>query len=151
MHSFPAMAADSHASGSVTEPATGKSHVRVPIRLDYPLLQHLMTKQLFSGEGQSREILDDPSGCSEIVLSEPVLGPREGRLEVLADLGASVGVGAPGACATLFSWRGRIGVIGTPQVSNAGSALGFEPERTWLLDQAGQPVTNAQLQGLVDV
>lgn len=126
------------------------SRVTVPLRLDYPLLRQLLVAQLFTGPGQSRELLNDPSGCSEIVLSDPELAPREPLLEVLADVHARLGVGRPGACATLVNWQGRIGVTGRPEIRSNGTALGFEPDRVWLLDQAAQPVVNSRLQQMAD-
>ena len=124
--------------------------VVVPLRFDYPLLQQLLVSQLFTGEGQTRELLDDPSGCSEFVLSDPAVAPSDALLEVQADLRARVGIGATGACATLLTWKGRIGVTGRPESRNEGTALGFVPERVWLIDPSGQPVTNEQLQGIAD-
>jgi len=145
-----AVVADPAMAIPAATPPAQTTKVVIPLRLDYPLLQQLLVAQLFSGDGQSRELLNDPGGCSELVLSKPDLAPRDGQLEVLADLRARVGVGAPGACATVLTWQGRIGVAGTPRIRNGGTALGFAPQRTWLLDQAGRPVTDDRLQRLVD-
>ena len=54
--------------------------VSVPLRFDYPLLQQLLVSQLFTGEGQTRELLDDPSGCSQFILSNPAVAPSEALL-----------------------------------------------------------------------
>lgn len=126
------------------------SDVAVPLSLDYALLQQLLVSQLFLGPGQSRELLNDPTGCSEITLSEPELAPRDSQLEVLAGLRARIGLGAPGACATMLNWQGRIGVTGVPEIRDNGSALGFAPGRVWLLDTAGQPIANDRLQQMAD-
>lgn len=134
----------------VAASAAKTSQVAVPLRLDYPLLQQLLVAQLFSGNGETREVLNDPSGCSEIVLSEPSLAPRKTQLELLAGVRARLGVGASGACATLLAWQGRIGVTGTPEIRGNGTALGFAPERVWLLDAAGQPMASGRLQQLAD-
>ncbi|MEQ8516998.1 MAG: transglycosylase SLT domain-containing protein [Chromatocurvus sp.] len=144
-----AVADETSTAGASASPAQ-TSEVAMPLRLDYPLLQQLLVSQLFTGDEGSRELLNDPSGCSEIVLSEPALAPRDAQLEVLAGLRARVGVGAPGACATLLRWQGRIGVTGRPETRNNGTALGFAPDRIWLLDQAGQPVANDRLQQMAD-
>lgn len=140
-----------HVSAAAADEARAQtSEVTVPLRLDYQMMQQLMVSQLFSDSGESRELLNDPSGCSELVLSEPALAPLDSRLEVLADLRARVGMGAPGACATMLTWQGRIGVSGRPETRNNGTALGFAPERVWLLDQAGQTVTNERMQQIAD-
>ncbi|MFN2328325.1 MAG: SPOR domain-containing protein [Chromatocurvus sp.] len=138
-----------------TEPLPGDeqaqtSDVAVPLSLDYPLLQQLLVSQLFLGPGQSRELLNDPTGCSEITVSEPELTPGDSQLEVLAGLRARIGLGAPGACATMLNWQGQIGVTGSPEIRDNGSALGFAPDRVWLLDAAGQPLANDRLQQMAD-
>jgi hypothetical protein len=145
-----AVAADDTASLPVAESSTQTSEVVIPLLLDYPLLQRLLVSQLFTGDGHSRELLNDPSGCSELLLSDPELAPRDSRLELLADLGARIGVGAPGACATLLTWQGRIRVTGRPETRNNGTALGFAPDRVQLLDRADQPVDNDRLQQMAD-
>ena len=90
------------------------------------------------------------TGCSEIVLSEPALSPRDAQLEVRAAVSARVGLGGSGACATMLSWQGHIAVSGVPETRNGGTALGFAPDRVWLLDQLGQPVSNDRLQQIAD-
>lgn len=145
-----AVKADESVVKDVAAPTAQTTEVSVPLRFDYPLLQQLLVAELFRGAGQSRELLNDPSTCSEIVLSEPVLSPVDLQLEVLSDVRARVGVGAPGACATLFTWEGRVGVAGTPETRNNGSSLGFVPERVWLLTQAGVPISNDRMQQMAE-
>ncbi len=145
-----ASAANAQGPVAVSDSSTRTSAVAVPLHLDYPLLEQLLVSQLFTGAGQTRELLNDPGGCSELVLSDPALGPSGSLLQVEADLRARVGIGATGACATLFTWQGRVGVIGKPETRNAGTAVGFVPDRVWLRDQSGQPVTNDRLQQLAD-
>ncbi len=127
-----------------------QSRVSVPVRLDYPLLQQLLAAQLLTGPDQSRELLEDPGGCSEIVLSEPQLAPRNRQLEVLAAVRARMGLGESGACTTLLTWQGRIRVTGTPELRNSGTALGFVPDTVLLLDPQGQPLASGGLQQMVD-
>ncbi len=130
--------------------AMNTTPVTVPVRLDYPLLQQLLVAQLFTEADKSREILNDPTGCSAIRLSGPELAPRDSRLELVADLRSQIGIGASGTCATLLSWEGRIGISGRPEIRNDGTALGFAPEQVWLLDPSGQRVSNERLQSLAD-
>ena len=56
--------------------------VSVPIKLDYPLLHQLMVRQLFNQNGESAELLNDPSGCSQIVLTDPAIAPQDAELEL---------------------------------------------------------------------
>jgi len=146
-----AVAADEDsAAPSSNDRQAQTSDVAVPLSFDYPLLQQLLVRQLFIGPGQSRELLNDPTGCSEITVSEPQMVPRDSQFEVIAGLRARIGLGAPGACATMLNWQGRIGVTGKPEVRSGGSALGFAPDRIWLLDAAGQPIVNDRLQQMAD-
>jgi hypothetical protein len=124
--------------------------VVIPLALDYPLLQQLLSTQMFTGSNESRELLNDPSGCSEILLSKPVLAPADARLEFQADVQAQIGIGSAGSCATMANWRGRIGVSGNPEIRSQGTVLGFEPDRVWLMDRSGTPISNGSLQALAE-
>lgn len=145
----PVLADDSDTSDAGAPPAQ-TVEVAVPLRFDYPLLQQLLVAELFTGPGMSKELLNDPTRCSEVVLTDPVLSPRDGQLEVIADLSARVGVGAPGACATLFSWEGGVGVAGMPETQSTGNVLGFVPEQVWLMNQAGVRISNDRMQQMAD-
>jgi hypothetical protein len=122
--------------------------LNLPVRLDYPLLEKLLLARVFTGTAGSLDVLNDPTGCSEVVLSEPTLAPKEGRLELLSDVQARLGMGAPGACSTLFNFGGRLGVSGTPELRAEGTQLGFAPDRVWLLDPAGKPISNSALESV---
>jgi hypothetical protein len=56
-------------------PVAAKTQVVIPLQLDYPLLYELLRSQLFTGPGASLEVLNDPSGCSEAVMSAPTIAP----------------------------------------------------------------------------
>ena len=51
--------------------------LKVPLHLDYPLLERLMTNQLFGGPGQRLEILHETRGCNKMFISDVSL--REHR------------------------------------------------------------------------
>jgi hypothetical protein len=129
-------------------PVAAKTQVVIPLQLDYPLLYELLRSQLFTGPGTSLEVLNDPSGCSEAVMSAPTIAPEQGRLQLTAALAANLGIGAPGSCTRLLTWSGRIRVSGAPEIRQDGTALGFQPDEVLLLDTAGQRVTNDSLQAV---
>lgn len=124
--------------------------VTVPLQLDYPLLEKLLIAQAFKGSGGSLELLADPSGCSEILLSNPSFASRVPQLELLADTRARIGIRGVSGCATVFTFQGRIGISGSPELRDNGTEVGFVPDRVWLLDAAGEPVGNPNLQSLAD-
>lgn len=137
-------------ANAATTADSGNTLVTVPLRLDYPLLQRLLVTQMFNGPQSSREVLIDPSGCSEVVLSAPALDSDESKLALLADVRARIGLGSTGNCVTMLAWTGKVGITGSPQIQDPGTALGFSPERVWLMNTAGQTVNNAQIQALAE-
>ncbi|MFK7830195.1 MAG: transglycosylase SLT domain-containing protein [Congregibacter sp.] len=147
---FTALAIFSNAVTADPVDAQAMQQVVVPVQLDYPLLKQLLIAQMFTGTGNSREVLDDPSGCSEVLLSAPALAAGESQLELLADLRARIGMGSVGSCTTMLSWQGKIGIGGRPEIRNEGTALGFVPDRVWLLDPQGKPINNGSLQMLAE-
>lgn len=116
--------------------------VSVPIQLDYPLLRQLLARQLFTDPGQSRTVFRDGNRCSEVVLTEPRLAPRDGTLEIQATVAAQLGVGLFGRCFTLIDWDGSVGFLGRPFVRPGGTALGLEPEGIWLTTAEGERITS---------
>ena len=99
------------------------SSVHVPIELDYPLLRLLLVKQLFDTPQQTAEVLNDPSGCSRVVLANPRLDARPPNLEIVTEVTARVGVGRPGGCIDLLQWQGSAGFLGRPVIQPGATAL----------------------------
>jgi cell division septation protein DedD len=122
-----------------------RSLVQVPVSFDYPLLRQLLITQMFTAEGRSAEILLDSSTCNRVVLSDPQLAPRAGQLEITAAVDARLGVQFVGGCNQLLSWRGGVGVLGTPRVRPGGTAVYFEPSTTWLVAADGSKTTSGEL------
>ena len=121
------------------------ANVVVPIELDYQLVRLLLIKQLFNTPEQSAEILNDPTGCSRIVLTNPRVGARQGELEIVTDVNARIGVGAGGRCAELLQWLGSAGFLGRPVVQPEATAVRIEPTDTWLAADDGSQVTSGKL------
>ena len=119
--------------------------VSVPLSLDYPLLRHMLVAQLFDTPERSREILQDPAGCSRIVLSEPALAPRGGDLEVVARVQARLDVASAGSCKQVLAWRGTVGFLGRPVVQAGGRSVKLAPVDTWLRDSAGKLLSSGPL------
>jgi hypothetical protein len=123
--------------------------VTVPLQLETALLQRLLEAQLFSGPAGTHDLLGTGEHCSQLTLSEPLLTPKDGQLEMAAALRANLGMGTGSRCTTLLRWQGRLELTGTPVIRAAGTALGFEPAHTRLLDDSGVPLpTDHRLQQL---
>jgi len=106
--------------------------VEVPLNMDYPLLQTLVVAQLFTGPDKKYQLLDDPSGCNSIELSNPQLSPQADALQILAEVDAELGVELFGGCRTVFAWEGEAGFLGIPVLSAEGDSVSFDPQDTWL-------------------
>ena len=135
-----ALALAAGAGSAAPAPPADARTVSVPLRLETPLLQHLLETQLFTGPAGTHDLFDPGESCSQLTLSEPLLTPKTAELGLIAALEARLGVGAGGACTTLLRWQGRLDLAGTPVIREAGTAIGFEPARTRLLDSNGEPL-----------
>lgn len=119
--------------------------VTVPIYLEYPLLRHLLVKQLFNSPDGSREVLDDPKECNRIVLREPQVGGRDANLEIQARVRAQLGVDAFGTCLDLFNWDGGVVFVGRPVIQPGGKSITLEPQKSWLIAEDGSKILSGRL------
>jgi septal ring-binding cell division protein DamX len=121
------------------------STVTVPIELDYPLLRQLLIKQFFNTPDQSTEILNDPSGCSQLVLTNPRLVARRPDLEIVTEVKARLGLGVLGSCTNLLQWEGSASFLGRPVIQPGATALRFEPINSWLVTSDGGKITSGRI------
>jgi septal ring-binding cell division protein DamX len=124
--------------------------VEVPVLLEYPLVQRVLVSQLFTGPDGRAVVLDDGSGCNQILLDAPRLGAENGELVVEAQVDARLGMAMLGSCSELLGWQGRIGVLGRPVVQPGGRSIRFEPRQSWLIDAAGSRISSGRLWEAVD-
>ncbi|MEZ5571288.1 MAG: transglycosylase SLT domain-containing protein [Halioglobus sp.] len=132
---------------SVVQPAAaaGQVAVSVPIRLDYPLLQQLFSKQLFNEPNNSRTLLNDAGSCNQTLLTEPRLRPKDTNLEIQARVATQLGLGLFGRCFTLINWEGGVSFLGLPVIRSGGTALGLKPQGIWLTGSDGERITSGRL------
>lgn len=93
--------------------------INIPLKIDFSSLQQLLITQLFTGKSTSIELLHDPSGCSEIVLSEPKLSELNQHLKIDSRLNARLGVKLLDKCVDLVPWDGYIQIISDPVIKTA--------------------------------
>lgn len=125
--------------------AADKVPVSVPIILDYPLLRHLLVKQLFTGPGESREVLNQESSCNQVVLTEPQISPAGANLRIDAQVAAQVGVNLLGRCRKLLEWQGGVGFLGLPHLKPGGTSLGLKSQELWLTRADGERMTSGRM------
>ncbi|MGB5445994.1 MAG: lytic transglycosylase domain-containing protein [Psychromonas sp.] len=132
-------------TGSICASAVIAETVRVPIKLDYPMLQQLMHKQLFNtadnATDKSVEILNDPAGCSSIFLSDPDLHEQQQKLEITTYVKANIGTAAFGNCAQLFNWEGNAKFLTEPVIQPGSKSVALKILTTQLYNPQGQLIT----------
>lgn len=90
--------------------------IKVPLQADFPLLRQLLVDQLFNRDTLSTELLHDPSGCSEIVLSDPQLSETDRHLRIDSRLHARLAINMLNRCMPLMTWDGYARVISDPVI-----------------------------------
>lgn len=90
--------------------------VTVPLKVGFPLLRQLVVAQLFNNESVSTELLNDPDGCSEIVLSDPKFSEFDRYLRINSRLSAKLAVKVMNQCQPLLAWHGYIQIISNPVI-----------------------------------
>ena len=124
--------------------------VIVPIKLDYPLLRHLMLSQLFNSADQSAEILHDPAHCNKVFLSDPRIREHQQKLEITTHVKASVATAIFGACTSLFNWEGDAKFITEPVILQGARSVRLNVLTTRLYNQQGQIISSGALWELAD-
>jgi len=90
--------------------------ISVPMKIGFPQLQQLLISQLFNAPSDSTEILHDPDGCSEIILSDPKLSELEQHLQINTRLKARLAVKMLDTCVHLLDWDGYAQIISKPVI-----------------------------------
>ncbi len=90
--------------------------VRIPLKIGFPLLHKLVINQLFTDKVDSKEILQDPDGCSEIILSDPKLSESNQYLQINTRVNARLALKIMNSCVPLLEWNGHAQIITQPTV-----------------------------------
>jgi hypothetical protein len=115
--------------------------VRVPIKLDYPVLRQLMQRQLFNTPDKSVEVLHDATGCSNIFLSDPRLREHQQKLEITTHVKADIATAVFGDCTQLFNWEGDARFLTQPVIQPGARSVRLKILATQLYDPQGQLIT----------
>ena len=115
--------------------------VRVPIKLDYPVLRQLMQRQLFNTPDNRVEVLHDATGCSTIFLSDPRLRENQQKLEITARVKASIAAPVFGECTPLFNWEGDSQFLTEPVINPGGKSVRLQILSAQLTNPQGQVIT----------
>jgi hypothetical protein len=128
-------------SASVIVSPVIAENVRVPIKLDYPVLRQLMLSQLFNSADKSVEILHDATSCSNIFLSNPRLREKQKKLEITTHVRARVATAVLGNCTHLFNWEGDARFLTEPVILPGARSVRLNIVNTQLYNPQGQLIT----------
>ena len=98
----------------LTSVAVSAETVAIPVFLNYPQLQLLMKRAMFTGPDDSARYLLDNEGCNTVSFSELHLSAEDEELRLNAETLAIIGVNSTDGCMTITQWAGRTVVKGKP-------------------------------------
>ncbi len=109
------------------------------------MLRQLLVTQLFNTPDGSREILNDPAGCSRIVLSDPKISAQQDNIEIVASYQAQLAVEVFGSCQNLADRQGQIAYLGRPLIQADAKTVKLEPRTTWITNNKGDRIASGPL------
>jgi len=80
--------------------------VRLPVTIDYPLLQNLMISKAFRGRDESVVLVNEGSGCLYLALSHPRIMEEKGFVRLEIGITAHAGTPLGSECLMPLAWRG---------------------------------------------
>lgn len=126
--------------------SVGASEVRVPLRLDYSFLRSILLEQVYSDQDGTAQVLVDQTGCSNLVLSDPQIGPDANRIRITTAVEANIGQEIAGQCWQISNWQGFIEVLQEPSIVPEQPTIEFRVVDSNLLDlEGGKPLVTSML------
>jgi len=123
--------------------------IKLPVPMDYQLIQNVLVNELFTGEGQTAQIWQDGKRCSYLDLTNPRIGGANGQVKIDNDVHAKFGAKMGGKCIALIKWNGILETLQKPTLDKTGNVLSFPVTNINAYDRNGQSLNIAQLQDLL--
>ena len=106
--------------------------LRVPLKLDFPLLRELMLRQLFKTPDHRVEVLNDPGACNRVYLSDPQLRAYRKQLVITAHVRAKLATNLFGSCIQWLDWEGDARFLTQPAVAQGRRSVSLNVLQTQL-------------------
>ena len=120
--------------------------VAIPVFLNYPQLQLLMKRAMFTGPDNSARYLLDDDGCNTVSFSQPHLSAAGEGLRLSTHTSAIIGANTTDGCMTITRWAGRTVITGKPLLVNRQPlAVQFQVQAVALYDQQGRQLSDSLL------
>ena len=131
----------------ILQPVTVSAEkLAIPVFLNYPQLQLLIKRAMFTGPDNSARYLLDNEGCNTVSFSQPQLSAEGEGLRLSAKTLALIGASTTDGCMTITQWAGRTVVKGKPLLVNRQPlSVQFQVQAVELYDQQGRVLSDSLL------
>ncbi|HME71769.1 MAG TPA: transglycosylase SLT domain-containing protein [Myxococcota bacterium] len=114
------------------------SPLDVPLEIDYAFLRQLLLQQIYTSPGETAEVWRDEIGCNHLILSEPRIYGREGRLRILTASDARVGTPIAGACTLSIERKNQIELWLEPVLAPGSAIVHFRVVDSNVFEASGR-------------
>lgn len=131
----------------ILQPVTVSAEtVAIPVFLNFPQLQLLMKRAMFTDPDNSAQYLLDKDGCNTVSFSQPHLSAAGEGLRLNAKTLAIIGANLADGCMTITRWAGQTLVKGKPLLVNRHPlSVQFQVQAIELYDQQGRVLSDSLL------
>lgn len=119
--------------------------VKLPVTIDYPLLQNLIINKAFREGNESVVLANEGDGCIHLALSHPRISEEKGFIRMETEITAHAGTPLGSECMMPVAWKGYLVLYQRPVIDNRTWQLSFKSYRSGLFDSNRQPVKIAGL------
>ncbi len=113
--------------------------VKMPITIDYPLLQSLIINKAFREQNESVVLVNEGGGCIYLILSHPKVVEEKGFIRLETEVMVRAGTPLGGECLVPVAWRGYLVLYQRPVINNQTWQLSFKSFRSGLFESNRQP------------
>jgi hypothetical protein len=120
--------------------------VKLPVTIDYPLLQSLIINKAFHEQNESVILVNEGGGCIYLALSHPKVKEEKGFIRLETEIMVRAGTPVNGECLMPVAWKGYLVLYQRPVINNHTWQLSFKSYRSGLFESNHQP---AEIAGML--
>ncbi len=120
--------------------------VKLPVTIDYGLLQTLILRNAYKEADQSATLLNKGNGCLFLALSKPALSEANGLIRFETRVVVHAGTPLGDSCVVPVTWQGYLVLYQRPVIDGKTWKLSFKTASSTLLDMNRRP---AKIAGVV--
>lgn len=120
--------------------------VKLPVTIDYPLLQSLIINKAFHEQNESAILVNEGGGCIYLALSHPKVKEEKGFIRLETEIMVRAGTPVNDECLMPVAWKGYLVLYQRPVINNHTWQLSFKSYRSGLFESNHQP---AEIAGML--